>query len=307
MIEKGCIDLENILKRGTSADGSIRVFAVVTTELVNKAHEIHNTLPVASAGLGRTLTGAVLMAAAGLKSEDDSITLQIKGDGPIGSIIACGNSNLEVRGYVTNPYVDLPLNSKGKLDVGGAVGKGTLSVVRDLGLKEPYIGQIPLVSGEIAEDITMYYAQSEQTPTATGLGVLVDTDNSIKAAGGFMVQMMPGSTDETAHIIEENLNKIKPVTTMIAEGMTAEDIIFAVTEGIDFFVNNKEEYPTYKCTCSRERMEKALISIGKQELTDIIEEQGNAEMTCHFCNNKYNFSKSELTELLKHAKSEKTE
>lgn len=302
---KGCVELKNILKRGTSVDGSIRVFAAVTTDIANEAQKIHNTLPVASAALGRTLTGAVLMSAAGLKSETDSITLQIKGDGPIGSLIACCNSALEVRGYVTNPYVDLPLNSKGKLDVGGAVGQGTLSVVRDLGLKEPYIGQVPLVSGEIAEDITAYYASSEQTPTAMGLGVLVDVDHTIKAAGGFMVQMMPGSTDETAKQLEENLNKIKPVTTMIAEGMTAEDIIFAVTEGIDFLVNNKEEYPEYKCTCSRERMEKALISIGKKELDDIIEEQGSAEMTCHFCNNKYNFSKEELIALAEAAKPEK--
>lgn len=294
--------MKDILKRGTSVDGSIRVFAAVTTGLVNEAYKIHNTLPVASAALGRTLTGAVLMSAAGLKSETDSITLQIKGDGPIGSIIACCNSSLEVRGYVTNPYVDLPLNGNGKLDVGGAVGQGTLNVVRDLGLKEPYIGQIPLVSGEIAEDITMYYAQSEQTPTATGLGVLVDVDHSIKSAGGFMIQMMPGSTDETAKLIEENLNKIPPVTSMIDKGMTAEDIIFAVTEGIDFLVNNKEEYPQYKCTCSRERMEKALVSIGEKELVDIVNEQGEAEMTCHFCNNKYNFSKQELLALIEVAK-----
>ena len=295
------IIMTDILKRGTSVDGSVRVFAAVTTELSGEAQKIHSTLPTASAALGRTLTGAVLMSAAGLKNDTDSITIQIKGDGPIGSVIACCNAALEAKGYVTNPYVDLPLNKKGKLDVGGAVGRGTLSVVRDLGLKEPYIGQVPLVSGEIAEDITMYYAKSEQIPTATGLGVLVDTDGSIKASGGFLVQMMPGSTDETAKKIEENLNKINPVTTMIDEGMTAEDIIFEVTAGIDFLVNNKEEHPKYKCGCSRERMEKALISIGKKELGDIINEQGSAEMTCQFCNNKYNFTKNELCTLLEKA------
>ena len=293
--------MSDILKRGTSTDGSVRVFAAVTTSLCDEARKIHSTLPTATAALGRTLTGAVLMSAAGLKNDTDSITLQVKGDGPIGSIIACCNAALEAKGYVTNPYVDLPLNKKGKLDVGGAVGNGFLSVVRDLGLKEPYIGQIPLVSGEIAEDITMYYAKSEQIPTATGLGVLVDTDGSVKAAGGFLVQMMPGSMDETAKKIEENLDKIRPVTAMIDEGMTAENIIFEVTSGIDFLVNNRCENPVYKCGCSRERMEKALISIGKKELEDIIKEQGDAEMSCQFCNNKYNFTKNELSELLKKA------
>lgn len=293
--------MSDVLKRGTSVDGSVRVFAVVTTDIANEAQKIHSTLPTASAALGRTLTGAVLMSVAGLKNEEDSITLQIKGNGPIGSIIACGNASLEVKGYVTNPYVDLPLNGKGKLDVGGAVGAGTLSVVRDLGMKEPYIGQIPLVSGEIAEDITMYYAKSEQVPTATGLGVLVNTDGSIKASGGFLVQMMPGSTDETAKKIEENLEKLRPVTTMIDEGMTAEDIIFEVTSGIDFLVNNREEHPVYKCGCSRERMEKALISIGKKDLEELIEEQGSAEMTCQFCSNRFNFNKEELCKLLKKA------
>jgi len=293
--------MADIFKRGTSMDGGVRVFAAVTTDLVNEAQKIHHTYPVATAALGRTLTAGVLMAAAGLKNDTDSLTLQVKGDGPLGNIVVCADSELRVRGYVANPYVDRPLNEKGKLDVGGAVGRGVLNVIRDLGMKEPYIGQIPLVSGEIAEDVTMYYAQSEQIPTAVALGVLVDTDNSVIASGGFMIQMMPGSTDEEAQLIEKTLDNLPPVTSLIAEGKSAEDIIFDVVEGIDFFIENSEGKPVYQCNCSKDRMEKALISIGKQELQGIIDEQGEAELCCQFCDNKYKFSKGELTELLKKA------
>lgn len=293
--------MADIFKRGTSMDGGVRVFAAVTTDLVNEAQRIHHTYPVATAALGRTLTAGVLMAAAGLKNDTDSLTIQVKGDGPLGNIVVCADSELRVRGYVANPYVDRPLNEKGKLDVGGAVGKGVLNVIRDLGMKEPYIGQIPLVSGEIAEDVTMYYAQSEQIPTAVALGVLVDTDNSVIASGGFMIQMMPGSTDEEAKLIEKTLESLPPVTSMIAEGKSAEDIIFDVVDGIDFFIENSEGNPVYKCNCSKSRMEKALISIGKQELQGIIDEQGEAELCCQFCDNKYKFAKEELSELLKKA------
>ena len=293
--------MADVLKRGTSMDGGIRIFAAVTTDIANEAQRIHHTYPVATAALGRTLTAGVLMAAAGLKNDTDSITIQIKGDGPLGNVVVCADSSLRVRGYVANPYVDRPLNDKGKLDVGGAVGNGVLNVIRDLGMKEPYIGQIPLVSGEIAEDITMYYAKSEQIPTAVALGVLVDTDNTVIASGGFMIQMMPGSTDEEAAMIEKTLENLPPVTSMIAEGKSAEDIIFSVVEGIDFLIENNEATPVYSCSCSKERMEKALISIGKQELEDLIAEQGEAELECQFCDNKYKFSKEELSELLKKA------
>lgn len=290
------------LVRGISMDGAIRVFGAVTTDLVNEAQRIHHSYPVATAALGRLLTGAAVMGAAGLKNEDDSITLQIKGDGPLGNIVAVTDSRAHVRGYVSNPFVDRPLNSKGKLDVGGAVGKGSLGVVRDLGLREPYIGQVPLVSGEIAEDLTYYYAKSEQIPSCIALGVLVDTDNSVLAAGGFMIQMMPGSTDEMAERLEKILDEIPPVTTMIHDGMTAEDILFRVTEGFDIIMENDFLEPKYECKCSKERMEKALISIGKDELRSIIDEQGEAELTCHFCDNKYLFGREELEELLKSAK-----
>lgn len=289
------------LVRGSSADGSIRVFAAVTTELVNEAHKIHSTYPVATAALGRLLTGASLMGAM-LKNEDDSVTLQIRGDGPLGTLVAVTDSHSNVRGYVGNPFVERPLNEKGKLDVGGGVGSGTLCVIRDLGLKEPYIGQVPLVSGEIAEDLTAYFAASEQIPTAVALGVLVDTDNSAIAAGGFIIQMMPGSTDEMAQRLEDIINKLPPVTTMIHEGMSAEDILFKATEGFDMLMDNNAVHPKYECKCSKERMEQALISIGKKELQDIIDEQGKAELSCHFCNNKYEFSKEELQGLLKQAK-----
>ena len=289
--------MSDIFKRGTSLTGDVRIFSCITTDLVSEAQKIHDTFPVATAALGRTLTAGVMMSAAGLKADTDSLTIQIKGDGPLGNIVVCADNKSNVRGYVANPYVDLPLNAKGKLDVGRAVGNGFLNVIRDLGLKEPYVGQIPLISGEIAEDLTSYYSQSEQIPTAIGLGVLVDRDYSVKASGGFMVQMMPGSTDETAHILENNLEKIGSVTKLIDEGKSAEDIIFALADGIDFMIENCNITPHYKCTCSKDRMEKALISIGKDEINSIIKEQGEAELSCQFCNNKYTFSKEELIKI----------
>ncbi len=289
------------LVRGNSTDGSIRVFAAITTELVNEAHRIHNTSATASAALGRLLTGAAIMGAQ-LKSESDSVTLQINGEGPLGIMIAVTDSSSRVRGYAANPQADLPLNAAGKLDVGGAVGPGFLSVVRDLGLKEPYIGRTPLVSGEIAEDMTYYFAKSEQVPTAVALGVLVDTDLTIKAAGGYMIQLMPEATEETAERLTQIIENAPSVTEMITSGMSAEDIAFSITSGFDMLIENNAVHPEYRCKCSRERMERALISIGKQELEDIIKEQGEAEMSCQFCDKKYHFDKSELEELCKKAK-----
>lgn len=290
------------LVRGNSMDGAIRVFAAVTTDLVNEAHRIHQTYPVATAALGRLLTGAAIMGAAGLKNETDSLTLQIKGEGDIKDLVAVTDSQSRVRGYISNPYVDRPLNKQGKLDVGGAIGGGYLSVIRDLGMKEPYIGQIPLVSGEIAEDLTYYFAKSEQVPTSVALGVLVDTDNTAIAAGGFMIQLMPEATEEMAEKLESILKDVPPVTTMIKDGMSAEDILFRVTEGFSMICENKAVIPKYECKCSRDRMERALISIGKTELQSIIDEQGEAEMTCRFCDNKYHFTKDELEDLLRQAK-----
>ena len=293
--------MSDILLRGNSMDGAIRVFVAITTDLVNRAHEIHHTYPVATAALGRTLTAAAIMGA-GMKNETDTTTIQFKGDGPLGSIVAVTDSHSHVRGYVANPFVDLPLNKKGKLDVGGGVGKGYLNVIRDLGMKEPYAGQVPIVTGEIAEDLTFYFARSEQIPTAIALGVLVDTDSSVKAAGGFMIQLMPEATEDIAIKLEEKMKTIEPVTQMIDSGMSAEDIFFHVTEDFDMLMENKPIMPMYECKCSKERMERALISIGKKELEDLIEDQGEAELTCQFCDKKYTFSKEALEELLKKAK-----
>lgn len=290
------------LVRGNSMDGAIRVFAVTTTDLVNEAHRIHKTYPICTAALGRLLTGAAIMGAASLKNDTDSLTLQIKGEGEIKNLVAVSDAQSRVRGYISNPFVHLPLNKAGKLDVGGAIGGGTLNVIRDLGMREPYIGQVPLVSGEIAEDLTYYYAKSEQIPTSIALGVLVDTDNTALAAGGFMIQLMPEATEEMAVKLENILKELPPVTTMIHEGMSAEDMLFRVTEGFNMVCENKITVPKYECTCSRERMERALVSIGKAELQSLIDDQGEAEICCQFCDKKYNFTKDELTELLKRAK-----
>lgn len=289
------------LIRGNSTDGSIRVFTAITTDVVNEAHRIHQTSATVSAALGRLLTAGAILGSQ-LKSEQDSLTLQINGDGPVGMMTVVSNARSEVRGYVSNPIADLPPNSKGKLDVSGIIGQGFLSVIRDLDLKEPYIGRTPLISGEIAEDLTYYYAKSEQIPTAIALGVLVDTDLSVKAAGGYMIQLMPEATDETADRLTEIVENLPPVTDMIMNNMSAEDIAFAVTDGFDMVLELNAPSPEYKCNCSRDRMERALISLGKKELSDIIEEQGNAEMTCRFCDNVYEFSKDELITLMEKAK-----
>jgi len=282
-------------------DGAIRVFTAITTELVNEAQRIHKTYPTATAALGRTLTIAAIMGA-GMKNDTDSTTIQFKGDGPLGSIVAVCNNKSEVRGYVVNPYVDIPRKKNGKLDVGGAVGKGFLNVIRDLGLKEPYAGQVPIVTGEIAEDMTYYFAESEQIPTAVALGVLVNPDMSVKAAGGFMLQLMPEATEEVAAQLEDRMKSLMPITTMIDSGMSAEDILFTVTDGFDMIMENKAVTPKYKCYCSKERMEKALISLGKKELEELIAEQGSAELTCQFCDNRFTFDKQALEKLLKEAK-----
>ncbi len=293
--------MSDILIRGNSADGTIRVFVAITTDLVNKAQQIHHTYPTATAALGRTLTTAAIMGA-GLKNENDNITIQFRGNGPLGNMVVVTNEKSEVRGYVFNPFVDLPLNKKGKLDVGKAVGKGQLNIIRDLGLKKPYVGQVPIVTGEIAEDITYYYAVSEQIPTAIGLGVLVDTDNSVISSGGFMLQLMPEADEETATKLEERMKTLPSITSMLSDGMSAEDIAFYITEGYDMLLDNNTITPIYHCPCTVEKMEKALISLGKAELESLIEEQETAELTCQFCDNKYTFSKEELINLLNSAK-----
>lgn len=293
--------MSDYIVNAITSNGAIRVVAADTTELCNRAQEIHKMSATAAAALGRAVTAAAIMGSM-LKSTDDAITLQLNGGGPIGRVIAVADGKANVKGYVDNPLVDLPLNEKGKLDVGGAVGtNGMLSIIRDLGLKEPYVGQVPLVNGEIAEDLTQYYATSEQLPTAVALGVLVDVDYTIKAAGGFILQVLPGAYDEDIDNVEKTVQSISSVTEMLSNGKKPEDIVEQLLADyeIEYFDNMET---AYKCDCSRERTDRALISIGKEELTKLIEEDGKAEITCHFCDNVYNYTKEELEALLESAK-----
>lgn len=285
------------LIRGTAKSGEVRFIAASTTNLVNEGTKVHNCSATASAALGRLLTGASLMGTM-LKSDKDSLTLQINGGGPSKALVATAYANGKVKGYIGNPSVDLPLNSKGKLDVGGAVGKnGNLYVIRDMGLKDPYIGQVPIYSGEIAEDLAYYFTVSEQTPSAVALGVLVDKDLSIKASGGFIIQMMPGADPLLADLITYRLEDLPSVTDMLAKGMTIEEIIKEVFDGMEPKIMEEIE-PSFTCDCSRERVERALISIGEKDLKQIYEDGKTEELKCHFCNKSYEFNQEEIGKLL---------
>jgi len=277
--------------------GTVRVFAGITTRTVEEARQIHGLYPTPCVALGRTLTGAALMSQT-LKDPYNTITIQIKGDGPIGGIVAVTDAQANVRGYVHNPFFDLPRNDKGKIDVGGAVGKGYLNVIKDIGLKEPYIGYVGLVSGEIAEDLTYYYAFSEQVPTAMNLGVLIGTDGRVQAAGGFLVQLMPDTPDDMISFLEEKIMSLPPVTNMISQGLTPEEIIDSIFPGKP--IRNLGTCDVnYRCTCSRERMESNLLAIGRKDLVEIAEDKKGAELQCHFCNKKYTFSHEDIEKLLK--------
>ena len=270
--------------------------AVDTTDIVNKAEQIHTTSAVVTAALGRLLTASSMMGNM-LKGKDNSITLRVQGGGPLGSLIAVADFNGDVRGYVTNPVVELPLNEKGKLDVGGAVGKeGNLYVIKDLGLKEPYNGMVPLVSGEIAEDITAYYALSEQTPTVCALGVLVNPDLTVKKAGGYIIQLLPAAEEATIDKLEDGIKDIESVTKMLLDGMTPEDIIRRALKNFEVEVLYSQDIE-YKCNCSKQRVEKALLSMGKAELQSMAEEMDGAEINCHFCDKVYKFTKGEIAAL----------
>ena len=287
--------------RAVSDTGSIRAFAAYTKNTVNTAQMYHKTSAVATAAVGRLLTAAAMMGAT-LKGEEDIITIQTNGDGPIGRLIAVTDSKSRVKVCVGNPNVELPLNSQGKLDVGGAVGKnGYLTVITDLGLKEPYIGKIPLVSGEIGDDLTSYFAISDQIPSAVGLGVLVDTDLSVKEAGGFIIQVMPGASDGEITALENNIAKVKSVTSLLDEGKTIEEILALVLEGIEYHITDNID-TGYYCNCSRERVEKTLITIGEKDLLEIIETDGKAQLTCHFCDGVYDFDRDDLMRLLEEAR-----
>ena len=289
------------LIRGTAKDGMIRVIGCTTTEVVNDGCSVHNCSPVASAAFGRMLTAGVLLGST-LKGDNEVVTTKINGGGPINGITVTAYSNGNVKGVLGNPNVDLPLNSKGKLDVGGAVGKdGLLYVIKDLGMKDPYVGQVPIHSGEIAEDFTYYFTISEQTPSAVSLGVLVDKDLSIKAAGGFIIQMMPDADPLLADLLMYRLEEIPSITTMITDGKTIEEILEYIFEDMDLKLEFANE-PKYVCDCSRERVEKALISIGEKDLQEIYNEQKDEEVVCHFCNKKYVFTPEDIKELLEKAK-----
>lgn len=281
--------------RGTIG-ASARIFIANTKETVQKAFELHHTSPVMSAALGRSLTAAAMMGCM-LKSDGDLLTITIKGDGQGGGLTVTADSKARVKGYVYNPVVDIPLKENGKLDVQGALGYGSMTIIKDMGLKEPYVGQIPLVSGEIAEDLTYYFAKSEQTPSAVALGVLVDRDYSIKQAGGFIIQMLPNAQEEVISALEEKLARLSPVTTMLEEGMSCEEIFDLIAENLEHNVLDKIPVEFY-CNCSKERVEKALISAGKSELTSILEEDGQATLHCHFCNKDYIFDAEELKNLI---------
>ncbi|WIV11415.1 Hsp33 family molecular chaperone HslO [Proteiniborus sp. MB09-C3] len=294
--------MQDYVIRAMDDKGNIRVFVANTTTLVNNARNIHNTTPTASAALGRTLTAAAIMGTM-LKNEKETISIQLKGGGPLGTVLAVANSKGEVKGYVGDPNVDLQLKENGKLDVGGAVGRnGKVTVIRDFGLKEPYIGQSDIVTGEIAEDLTNYFAYSEQQPSAVALGVLVDRDTSIKAAGGYIIQVLPDATEEALDRLESNLANTPPVSSLIEKGYTPEDILFNVCSGFNMDIKDKVAVKL-TCDCSVERIQKALIAIGRTELERIIEEDGEAELVCHFCNQKYHFNRDELNELLNGASS----
>ncbi len=272
--------------RGISENGGVAFCGVDATQMVCDMEKLHETSAVVSAALGRLLIAAGMMGVM-MKHNDDSITLKIKGDGPIGTLCAVSNGKGETKGYVANSVVELPLRQDGKLNVGMAVGKeGMLSVVRDLGLKEPYIGQVPLVSGEIGDDITSYYAKSEQMPTVCGLGVLVSEDLSIESAGGFLIQLLPGATEEEITMLEQNIKNLQSVTNLLKEGKTPYDIMHIALKGFNPEVLDEQNI-CYNCNCSYDKVEKIVLSLGKDEIKNMIEEKEDAEVICHFCNKKY--------------------
>ena len=282
--------------RATAAGAQIRAFAAVTTNLVEEARQRHNTSPVATAALGRLMTGAVMMGSM-MKNPEDILTVQIKCSGPIGGLTVTADSQGGVKGYAYNPDVMLPPKN-GKLDVGGALGQGVLTVIRDMGMKEPYSGQTILQTGEIAEDLTYYFATSEQIPSSVGLGVLMEGDNTVRCAGGFIVQVMPFVEDKVLDKLEENIGKSRPVTAMRDNGHTPEEMLREVLEGLD--VEITDTLPAgFTCNCSKQRIEKAIISIGKKEIQSLIDEGKDIEVKCHFCNTAYSYSVDELKELLK--------
>ena len=283
--------------RASAGDGAVRIFVANTHDTVQKAFEIHKTSPVMSAALGRALTGVAIMGSM-LKNDNDLVTITIKGDGPGKGLTVTSNSKSQVKGYVYNPIVDIPLKPNGKLDVQEALGFGDLTVIKDIGMKEPYVGTIPLISGEIAEDLTYYFATSEQVPSSVGLGVLMNKDNTVRQAGGFIIQLMPFTDDKIIDALEKKLSEITSVTNLLEEGHTPESMLEYILG--DFGVEITEKIPaSFYCNCSKDRVKKAIISIGKKDLKEMVADGKPIEVKCHFCNTAYTFSIEELKEILK--------
>lgn len=289
--------MSDYIIRATAANNQVRAFVATTKELVDKARELHKTTPVATAALGRLMTAASIMGSM-LKNDKDLMTLQIKGDGPIGGITVTVDSKANVKGYVRNSDVNIPLKVNGKLDVSGAIGQGTMQIIKDIGLKDPYTGQINLVSGEIAEDLTYYFASSEQVPSIVALGVLVDRDYSVKQSGGIIIQLLPGADEEIIAMLENNLKKVTSITKMLEEGKSPKEILDIFLEGMEIEILEKID-TQFKCNCSKEKVEKALISIGRKDIQEIIEENEVAELKCHFCSKNYHFTIKEMQDILK--------
>ena len=291
--------MKDYIIRAIAAEDQVRVFAATTRELVEVARRHHNTSPVATAALGRLLTAGAMMGVM-MKNDKDVLTLQVRGDGPIGGLTVTADSHANVKGYAENPEVIIPAKN-GKLDVGGALGVGILNVIKDMGLKEPYVGLTILVTGEIAEDLSYYFANSEQIPSSVGLGVLMEKDNTVKCAGGFIIQVMPFAKEETISKIEENLKNVTSVTGMLDKGYTPEQILEELLGNVGFEITDKIPAQFY-CNCSKERVEQAVASIGRKDLVELIEEGKDIEVKCHFCNTAYNYTVEDLTNILKRSR-----
>lgn len=289
--------MEDKIKKYLTEDGKVSISVIDSTKLVEEARKIHDLTPTTTAALGRLLTATALMGV-DLKNIDDSLTVQFKGDGPIGTMIAIADKFPRVRGCVNNPHVELPLNEKGKIDVGGAVGKyGFLNIIKDIGLKKPYIGIVPLTSGEIAEDFARYFVESEQKPTAIALGVLVDK-NGVSKAGGYILSLMPDATEEIVTKIEENIKKTPSISKILSENKDLDEIAKMITGDENIKVIEENIYPVYECNCNSEKFERGLISLGKGELEDIVSTEETIETVCNFCNKKYTFDKKKIQELI---------
>lgn len=292
--------MKDYIVRATAAGAQIRAFAATTREMVELSRKCHESSRVITAALGRLLTGGAMMGAM-MKGDKDLLTIQVKGSGPVEGLTVTANSKAEVKGYAVNPQVFLPASPKGKLDVGGAVGNGILRVVKDLGLKEPFASQVALQTGEIAEDLTYYFATSEQVPSSVGLGVLMNEDNTVRVAGGFIIQLMPFAEDATIDRLEENIKNLKSVTTMLDEGNSPEDMLRIVLDGFD--VEITDTMPTcYACDCSKERFARGIVSIGRKDIVEMINDGKPIEVNCQFCKKKYIYTIEELKEMLKAAK-----